>query len=116
MRNILIPAAIVIISTAPALQAQQPLIIFTLPKPTAYALPTWAQGFIMNVMKYMPDRTAVWRDEYKQIYEDREALKQWMKWNILPAAYAKAVATPGEDGVTSVRVLRDYEFKIDNWW
>lgn len=50
---------------------------FTLPKPK-YPLPTSIQNMIMFTIKTNPNKSVELRDEYKQIHQDKKALREWL--------------------------------------
>jgi hypothetical protein len=50
---------------------------FTLPKPK-YPLPTSIQNMIMFTIKTNPSKAAEPRDEYKQIHQNKKALREWL--------------------------------------
>ena len=57
---------------------------FTLPKPK-YPLPTSIQNMIMFTVKTNPNKAAELRDEYKQIHQDKKALREWLMLALVDA-------------------------------
>lgn len=65
-------------------------VVFTLPKPQAYALPLTVQQIIMDAFKYCPEKAVLWRDEYKAIYKNKDDLKAWLDNTVMDACLQRA--------------------------
>ena len=55
-----------------------PYMIFTLQSPTKYQMPKEIKWLIMYCLKMNQNREDVWRDEYKNIRNNKQALIEWL--------------------------------------
>lgn len=53
-------------------------VVFTLKKPTKYEMPKPVQGIIAVCLDQVPAQAAVWREEYANIFEDKEDVRKWI--------------------------------------
>lgn len=87
MTPLFVPVALVVAThgTAATPPPKVPEAVFTLKQPTKYKLPKAVQNMIMFALKQCPEQATVWRDEYTNIYQRKNDLRQWVG-DILPTA------------------------------
>lgn len=56
--------------------------VFTLPEPTTWKMPDKIKLVLMALVSGPPAQSALWRDEYKEIRNDRKLVKAWLLKNM----------------------------------